>query len=67
MARGGIHALIGPNGSGKTTTLNVLSGLYTPTGGRVRLDGQDITRFAPHRRAASGLGRTFQNIRLSAR
>ncbi|SEP48417.1 amino acid/amide ABC transporter membrane protein 2, HAAT family /amino acid/amide ABC transporter ATP-binding protein 1, HAAT family [Methylobacterium sp. ap11] len=64
VARGGIHALIGPNGSGKTTTLNVLSGLYTPTGGRVRLDGQDITRFAPHRRAASGLGRTFQNIRL---
>ncbi len=64
VARGGIHALIGPNGSGKTTTLNVLSGLYTPTGGRVRLDGQDITRFAPHRRAAAGLGRTFQNIRL---
>ncbi|KMO21085.1 ABC transporter, partial [Methylobacterium indicum] len=62
VARGGIHALIGPNGSGKTTTLNVLSGLYTPTGGRVRLDGQDITRFAPHRRAAAGLGRTFQNI-----
>lgn len=64
VARGGIHALIGPNGSGKTTTLNVLSGLYTPTGGRVRLNGQDITRFAPHQRAASGLGRTFQNIRL---
>ncbi|GJD52423.1 Vitamin B12 import ATP-binding protein BtuD [Methylobacterium crusticola] len=64
VARGGIHALIGPNGSGKTTTLNVLSGLYTPTGGRVRLDGRDITRLAPHQRAASGLGRTFQNIRL---
>ncbi|PIK71660.1 ABC transporter, partial [Methylobacterium frigidaeris] len=64
VTRGGIHALIGPNGSGKTTTLNVLSGLYTPTGGRVRLNGQDITRFAPHQRAAAGLGRTFQNIRL---
>ncbi|KMO35729.1 ABC transporter [Methylobacterium aquaticum] len=64
VTRGGIHALIGPNGSGKTTTLNVLSGLYTPTGGRVRLNGQDITRFAPHQRAGSGLGRTFQNIRL---
>ncbi|OAS26747.1 ABC transporter [Methylobacterium platani] len=64
VTRGGIHALIGPNGSGKTTTLNVLSGLYTPTGGRVRLNGRDITRFAPHQRAGAGLGRTFQNIRL---
>ena len=64
VARGGIHALIGPNGSGKTTTLNVLSGLYSPTGGTVRLAGQDVTRLPPHRRAASGIGRTFQNIRL---
>ncbi|WP_298958830.1 branched-chain amino acid ABC transporter ATP-binding protein/permease [uncultured Methylobacterium sp.] len=64
VARGGIHALIGPNGSGKTTTLNVLSGLYSPTGGRVRLDGRDITAMPPHERAAAGLGRTFQNIRL---
>ena len=64
VARGGIHALIGPNGSGKTTTLNVLSGLYSPTGGTVRLAGQDVTRLSPHRRAAAGIGRTFQNIRL---
>ncbi|KST57470.1 ABC transporter [Methylobacterium sp. GXS13] len=64
VTRGGIHALIGPNGSGKTTTLNVLSGLYTPTGGSMRLQDQDITRFPPHRRAAVGIGRTFQNIRL---
>ncbi|MDP4026290.1 branched-chain amino acid ABC transporter ATP-binding protein/permease [Methylobacterium sp. NEAU 140] len=64
VARGGIHALIGPNGSGKTTTLNVLSGLYTPTGGRVRLEGRDITHRSPHARAAAGIGRTFQNIRL---
>ena len=64
VARGGIHALIGPNGSGKTTTLNVLSGLYSPTGGTVRLAGQDVTRLPPHRRAAAGNGRTFQNIRL---
>ena len=62
--RGGVHALIGPNGSGKTTTLNVLSGLYTPTGGQITLDGRDITRLAPHARTAAGLGRTFQNIRL---
>jgi branched-chain amino acid transport system permease protein len=64
VARGGVHALIGPNGSGKTTTLNMLSGLYRPTAGRIHLDGRDITRLAPHERAAAGLGRTFQNIRL---
>ncbi len=64
VKRGGVHALIGPNGSGKTTTLNMLSGLYRPTAGRIRLDGRDITRLAPHERAAAGLGRTFQNIRL---
>jgi branched-chain amino acid transport system permease protein len=62
--RGGVHALIGPNGSGKTTTLNVLSGLYSATAGRVLLDGTDVTTMPPHLRAAAGLGRTFQNIRL---
>jgi branched-chain amino acid transport system permease protein len=64
VKRGGVHALIGPNGSGKTTTLNVLSGLYEATSGRIVLDGTDITRMPPHQRTASGLGRTFQNIRL---
>jgi branched-chain amino acid transport system permease protein len=64
VKRGGVHALIGPNGSGKTTTLNVLSGLYKATAGRVVLDGTDVTDMPPHRRAAAGLGRTFQNIRL---
>ena len=64
VRRGGVHALIGPNGSGKTTTLNVLSGLYKATSGTVTLDGTDITDMPPHQRAAAGLGRTFQNIRL---
>jgi branched-chain amino acid transport system ATP-binding protein/branched-chain amino acid transport system permease protein len=64
VRRGGVHALIGPNGSGKTTTLNVLSGLYKATSGKVMLDGTDITDKPPHQRAAAGLGRTFQNIRL---
>ena len=64
VARGGVHALIGPNGSGKTTTLNLLSGIYIPTAGRILLDGRDVTASAPHARAAAGLGRTFQNIRL---
>jgi len=64
VKRGSVHALIGPNGSGKTTTLNVLSGLYRATAGRIVLDGTDITDMAPHQRTAAGLGRTFQNIRL---
>jgi branched-chain amino acid transport system permease protein len=64
VRRGGVHALIGPNGSGKTTTLNVLSGIYKATSGKVMLDGTDITDMPPHQRAATGLGRTFQNIRL---
>ena len=64
VRRGGVHALIGPNGSGKTTTLNVLSGLYQATAGKILLDGTDITHMPPHLRTAAGLGRTFQNIRL---
>jgi branched-chain amino acid transport system permease protein len=64
VRRGGVHALIGPNGSGKTTTLNVLSGLYRATSGKIMLDGTDITNMPPHLRTAAGLGRTFQNIRL---
>ncbi len=59
-----VHALIGPNGSGKTTLLNVLSGIYVPTGGEMVLEGKSITRLKPHDRAACGIGRTFQNIRL---
>ncbi|MDB5511832.1 MAG: transporter related, partial [Enterovirga sp.] len=64
IRRGGVHALIGPNGSGKTTTLNVLSGLYRATGGKIFLNGRDITDLPPHARTVAGLGRTFQNIRL---
>jgi branched-chain amino acid transport system permease protein len=64
VRRGGVHALIGPNGSGKTTTLNVLSSLHKATSGSILLDGTDITNMPPHKRTAAGLGRTFQNIRL---
>jgi branched-chain amino acid transport system permease protein len=59
-----VHALIGPNGSGKTTMLNVLSGIYRPTGGHIVFDHQDITFAPPHKRGRLGIGRTFQNIRL---
>jgi branched-chain amino acid transport system permease protein len=64
VSRGTVHALIGPNGSGKTTMLNVVNGIYKATGGRILIDGSDVTQKAPHERAAHGLGRTFQNIRL---
>ena len=61
---GTVHALIGPNGSGKTTSLNVLNGIYKPTAGKIIVDGVDVTDLAPHERAGHGVGRTFQNIRL---
>jgi branched-chain amino acid transport system permease protein len=64
VKRGSVHALIGPNGSGKTTTLNVLNGIYRPTGGRVLFDGRDMTARPTHEMAGIGVGRTFQNIRL---
>ncbi len=64
VASGGIHAVIGPNGAGKTTLFNLVSGLLPPTAGRIVLAGQDVTRLAVHRRAALGVARTFQNIRI---
>jgi branched-chain amino acid transport system permease protein len=64
VRRGGVHALIGPNGSGKTTTLNVVTGLYRANAGEILVDGVELTGLPPHKRAAFGLARTFQNIRL---
>ncbi|MCZ7526636.1 MAG: branched-chain amino acid ABC transporter ATP-binding protein/permease [Acidimicrobiia bacterium] len=57
---GTVHALIGPNGSGKTTFLNVVSGYLTPDQGTVELFGRDAGTRAPHLRARDGLARTFQ-------
>ncbi|MFG3165431.1 ABC transporter ATP-binding protein [Streptomyces sp. NPDC048232] len=62
VAPGSLHAVIGPNGAGKSTCFNVLSGLYRPTTGTVRLGDAELTRLAPHRIAALGVARTFQNI-----
>jgi branched-chain amino acid transport system permease protein len=64
IRRNTVHALIGPNGSGKTTLLNVLSGIYSATKGDILLDDVPLGQLKPHLRAARGLGRTFQNIRL---
>jgi branched-chain amino acid transport system permease protein len=64
VRRGMIHALIGPNGSGKTTILNMLSGLYVPTAGEILLEGRAISGQKSHRITSRGMARTFQNIRL---
>jgi branched-chain amino acid transport system ATP-binding protein len=64
VRRGEIRGLIGPNGSGKTTTVNLLSGLYRADAGVIRLDGERIDRLRPHEIAARGVGRTFQVPKL---
>jgi len=63
---GRVTGLIGPNGSGKTTTMNMITGLYPTDAGRIMLDNATLTGIEPHRIAALGVARTFQNIRLLA-
>jgi branched-chain amino acid transport system ATP-binding protein len=60
IAPGELHALIGPNGAGKTTLIAQIMGTLAPASGQVLLEGADITRLAPHRRARMGLARSFQ-------
>jgi len=60
IAKGSITGLIGPNGAGKTTLFNTIAGLYTPSAGRVFLDGEEITGLKPHQLFKKGLLRTFQ-------
>jgi branched-chain amino acid transport system ATP-binding protein len=61
------RAIIGPNGAGKTSLFNLISGELPPSEGRITLFGRDITRFPAHRRAALGLGRTYQITNLFPR
>ena len=60
LKEGVIAGLIGPNGAGKTTLFNMLSGLLAPDSGKIFFKGQEITRLPAHKRAALGIGRTFQ-------
>jgi branched-chain amino acid transport system ATP-binding protein len=57
-----IVGLMGPNGAGKTTAFNCITGFYKPTRGSVHYRGRDVTKLPPHRKAALGIGRTFQNV-----
>ncbi|MFN2537836.1 MAG: ABC transporter ATP-binding protein, partial [Mycobacteriales bacterium] len=57
-----IVGLIGPNGAGKTTAFNCITGFYQANHGTVTYRGRDVTKMPPHRKAAIGFGRTFQNI-----
>ncbi|MBI5439998.1 MAG: ABC transporter ATP-binding protein [Deltaproteobacteria bacterium] len=64
VAEGRIHALIGPNGAGKTSLFNVVSGIYQASRGSICFEGKPTTGLKPHRIAALGIARTFQNIEL---
>jgi len=64
VRKGEIFGLVGPNGSGKTTMTNAITGFYPPQKGRILLDGKDITGMAPHQVARCGVARTFQNLAL---
>ncbi len=64
IPRNAIVSLIGPNGAGKTTFFNMLTGVYTPTAGRIVFEGENLVGKPPHAITKLGVGRTFQNIRL---
>lgn len=64
IARGEVVGLLGPNGSGKTTVLNMISGSLKPSSGAIRLDGENVAGHAPHEIARRGIARTFQLVRI---
>jgi len=64
VREGEILAIIGPNGAGKTSTINSITGFYTPQQGHIIFEGKDISHLRPSKRAVLGIARTFQNIAL---
>ncbi|HHH40073.1 MAG TPA: ABC transporter ATP-binding protein [Sedimenticola sp.] len=64
VPEGLVYSVIGPNGAGKTTLFNMLSGIYHPDEGSIRFQGEEIIGLPPHRVAAMGLSRTFQNLQM---
>lgn len=64
VEEGDVIGLVGPNGSGKTTFFNVLTGIYTPSEGNIVFDGKDITAKSPQEICRAGIARTFQRSRL---
>ncbi len=66
VGEGALFALVGPNGAGKTTLLNCISGFTLPTEGSLTFAGVNLLPLGRHRRAALGIGRTFQNVQLFA-
>src|SRR6476646_10883263 len=64
VRQGEMRAIIGPNGAGKSSMLNVINGVYHPQQGSIRFKGEVRRRMNPHRAAAQGIARTFQNIAL---
>jgi branched-chain amino acid transport system ATP-binding protein len=64
IEKGEIVGMIGPNGSGKTSFINLLSGIYRPDQGRIIFAGEDITKFPAHVITKKGIARTFQNLRV---
>lgn len=67
LERGRIHAIVGPNGAGKSTFFGILAGDLSPTGGRILVNGRDVSRHGASQRVADGIGRTFQVARVFER
>jgi branched-chain amino acid transport system ATP-binding protein len=64
VKEGSIHAVIGPNGAGKTTLFNLITGVYTPSAGRILLRGENVAGMTPDLLARRGMSRTFQNLQV---